>query len=243
MIDYYRGSIFCMRKDREQALKLRLKGASYNEITSLLGIPKSTLSTWFAHLQLSPKAQEKLKLKAYLPARDALIRHNKRQTKDAILRAKTIRSLSSKQIKPLTHEVLFILGISLYWAEGYKLSAKRQGRELTSHPISLTNSDPQLIKIFIRFLKEICHVDESKMKAELRIYEHLNEKQLLHYWQDVTGIPLANFHKTYYGISKSSQGKRPFNRLPYGTICIRVYNTRLFHTIMGWIEGLKTVTL
>lgn len=228
-----------MRKDREQALKLRLKGASYNEITSVLNIPKSTLSTWFAHLQLSSEAQEKLKLKAYLPSRDALIRRNKRQTKDAILRAKTIRSLSRMQIRPLTHDTLFMIGISLYWAEGYKLSAKRQGRELTSHPVSLSNSDPVLIKIFIRFLKEICLVNESRIKAELRIYEHLNEKQLLCYWQEITGLPSENFHKTYYGVSKSSQGKRPFNRLPNGTICIRVCDTRLFHTIMGWIEGLK----
>ena len=44
-----------MRLDKNQALKLRLLGKSYNEINKALGVPKATLSDWFADLQLSKK--------------------------------------------------------------------------------------------------------------------------------------------------------------------------------------------
>ena len=35
-------------------------------------------------------------------------------------------------------------------------------------------------------------------------------------------------------------GKRPFNRLPFGVIQVRISNTNLFHKIMGWIEGVRS---
>ena len=36
-----------MRKDKKKAISLRLSGKSYNEISTKLGVPKSTLSSWF----------------------------------------------------------------------------------------------------------------------------------------------------------------------------------------------------
>jgi alkanesulfonate monooxygenase SsuD/methylene tetrahydromethanopterin reductase-like flavin-dependent oxidoreductase (luciferase family) len=93
-------------------------------------------------------------------------------------------------------------------------------------------------EIFLRFLREICMVPDSKISANIRIFEHQNANQLLQFWQKTTKIPLSKFHKFYYGVSKSSLGKRPFNILPYGTIQIVVGDTKLYHKIMGWIKGL-----
>ena len=130
-------------------------------------------------------------------------------------------------------------GVSLYWAEGYKRPVIRNGRELTHHVVSLTNSDPQLINLFLRFLREICNMPEEKIYANLRIFEHQNEINLLNYWSGLTKIPKQRFDKVYKGISKSSLGKKPFNSLPHGTIQIRVGDTKLFHRIIGWIDGMK----
>ena len=66
----------------------------------------------------------------------------------------------------------------------------------------------------------------------------MNEEELLKFWHKITNVSLKKFQKTYYGVSKSSQHKRLFNRLQYGTLAIRVNDTNLFHKIMGWIEGL-----
>jgi len=103
----------------------------------------------------------------------------------------------------------------------------------------LTNSDPHIIKIFIRFLKDICLIPQERLAANLRIFKHQNPETLLNFWSEVTKIPRGRFDKIYIGISKSSLSKKPYNSLPHGTIQIRVGDTKLFHKIMGWIDGMK----
>ena len=227
-----------MRKDRVAALKLRLEGKSYNEISRSFGVPKSTLSSWFSGLQLSNKAVDRIQKRVARGALQGLLKRNRNQTHIAIQRMHQIRAEARSTISSITHNELLLIGTSLYWAEGYKRLMVRGGRELTHHPVALTNSDPKLVAIFLRFLREICAVPDEKIHADIRIYEHMNANELLKFWQKVTDLPEGNFSKLYYGVSKSSAEKRPFNRLPYGTIVIRVNNTNLFHKIIGWIEGL-----
>lgn len=230
-----------MRNDRQKAFKLRLGGKSYREIGEVLGVPKSTLSGWFSNLVLSEHIRNKVESRGRKKAIEALIKRNKNQTHLAIARMREIRQNAMQSIKGISPDELMILGSSLYWAEGYKRPIVRNGREVTHHVVSLTNSDPYLVKIFLKFLSEFCEVPETKIKASIRIFQHQNEYELLRYWQKETKILPDNFRKTYYGVSKSSMGKRPFNRLPYGTIQVTVANTRLFHRIMGYIEGIKNL--
>jgi len=161
------------------------------------------------------------------------------QTHLAQRRARQARKESKKEIGSLSKRDIFIMGVSLYWAEGYKRPVIRNGKVRTSHIVSLTNSDPNLIKSFLRFLREICLVDEEKIIANLRIFEHQNEAYLLDFWSKATNIDINRFRKTYVGPSISSKGKRPFNILPYGTLQIGIGNTNLYHKIMGWIDGLN----
>ena len=230
-----------MRNDKQKALKLRLTGKSYGEIQTILKVPKSTLSGWFFNLALSGSIRDKIEKRGRKKSIAALISHNKQQTPLAVARARETRQNAASAIKDLSKNELLVLGIALYWAEGYKRPIVRNGREATYHVVSLTNSDPFLVKTFLKFLREYCEVAEQKIKASIRIFQHQNEQFLLRYWQQQTRIPFQNFKKTYYGISKSSLGKRPFNRLPYGTIQIVVADTQLFHRIMGYIEGLKKI--
>jgi|SRR3989338_723284 len=228
-----------MRKDKNTALSLRLRGKSYSEIYRTIGVPKSTLSGWLSGVVLSSKLRERIERRAYHKSIAGLIKRNKNQTLLAKKRALETRHRAASELKELSKSELLHLGIALYWAEGYKRLLVRNGRELTHHVVSLTNSDPTLVKLFLKFLREYCAVPEKKIKASIRIFQHQNEKELLNFWQKETEIPIENFKKTYYGISKSSLGKRPYNRLPYGTIQIVVADTALFHRIMGYIEGLK----
>ena len=229
-----------MRQDKGKALKLRLQGRSYNEINKTLGVPKATLSDWFIGLELSEKAKERIKKRVYEKSVIGLIKRNKLQTHIAQQKARKIREIAKKEIEQLSKKELLLIGIALYWAEGYKRPIIKNGKIRTYHPVSMTNSDPNLIKIFIRFLREVCEVPEEKITANLRIYEHQNENYLLEFWSKLTDIPYSKFEKFYYGVSKSSLGKRPYNILPYGTIQIRINNSDLYHKIMGWIEGLQT---
>ncbi|PIR88956.1 MAG: hypothetical protein COU07_03625 [Candidatus Harrisonbacteria bacterium CG10_big_fil_rev_8_21_14_0_10_40_38] len=228
-----------MRKDKESAIKLRLLGKSYREINESIGVPKSTLSDWLSKIILSKNTLEKINKRTQKKSLKALIKRNKYQTIQAQKRALELKKEGASEITNFSKKDLLIAGTALYWAEGYKRQKTRNGRPLTSHPVSLTNSDPILIKVFLKFLIEIYNIPKKDIKLSIRIFEHQNEEELIKFWQNITNFPRENFKKSYYGISKSSLNKRPFNRLPYGTLEVRVNNTKLYHKIMGHIEGIK----
>ena len=228
-----------MNVKKNQALKLRLQGYSYGEIRTKLGIPKSTLSTWFSELKLPEEIWNKIFNKGRKKSIECLIKRNKRQTPLAIKRALIIQKQAQQEIDHLSKHDLLILGISLYWTEGYKRPMVRNGKTKTFHSVSFTNSDPYLIQLFLRFIREICKVPEEKIRVSIRAYKHQNLKEIQSFWIKVTHIKKENFGKIYLGISKSSLGKRPFNRLQFGTIQIRIGSTALYNKIMGWIEGIK----
>lgn len=229
-----------MNPVREQAFKMRLKGHSYNEIHAALGVPKSTMNGWFRHVVLSDKAIARLKARTLQGTINAFVKRNKLQTHHAEVRAREARAAGKKEIPNLTIHDLKIIGAALYWAEGYKRLKIRDGKERVGHPIALVNSDPDMIRLFIRFLKEIMHVESAKITASMRLYAHISEEAARRHWLEVTGLPHEQFRKTTWLVSGASKGVRPYNRLPWGTLHIQVSNTREFHRLIGMIEGVKS---
>ena len=69
------------------------------------------------------------------------------------------------------------------------------------------------------------------------IYPNINPQKSINYWQNVTKIPIENF-RTQMAISRSSQGKRPWNLLPNGTVQVRVSKRQDFFKIRGLIDGI-----
>lgn len=228
-----------IKEKRQLALSLRLEGKSYSEIQAIISVSKSTLSEWLSGIVLSGSIKERLSRRTQKNSLQALIKRNKQQTTLAQARAKLEQEIGSNQIRHLSARDIGLIGIALYWAEGHKRLLNRNGRDVTYHPISLSNADPKLIKIFIRFLQEYLSVPIEKIKAELRAFPHQNHEELITFWQEQTGIPSTNFTKIYTGVSRASLGKRPFQRLPYGILQIRVADTKLFHRLIGSIEGMQ----
>lgn len=228
------------RVDKQKALRLRLQGKTYTDIQKELApISKATLSLWLKDVVLSQEAKNVLSSRTKEKSLAGMSRWSKMQTVIARKNVKNIKNTAARDIKNISDRELIILAAALYWAEGYKRPRKNHGREIVSHDISLTNSDPKLAMAFLKCMTRICKIDISHVKANIRIFEHMNENTAVEYWSSQLGIPKGNFTKTYVGLSKSSMGKRPFNRLPHGIVQIRIDNTDLFYKIMGWIEGIK----
>lgn len=228
-------------KVRNEAFKLRRLGQSYNEINKKLGIPKSTLSGWFANMSLSELAIKRLEARKRAGTA-VLIKRNKAQTHLARKRASLIRSISKTELDAhvLTKEDLLLVGLSLYWGEGYKRIKRKDGREIYNHPIQLTNSDPVLARAFVRFLNEVMDIPLEKIKMSLRLYDHINKEAALKYWLKQTGLPRSCYLSTTKLISVASQRKKPYNSLPFGTVELRINDTERFHRLMGWLDGLKS---
>lgn len=215
-----------------------MAGKSYTEIHRFLKVPKSTLSAWFSTLEIPPEAQARINKRAYEKSVLSLLKRNREQTVIAQARAKSTRELAIKDIGVLSKRDILIAGIALYWAEGHKRPIFVNGKIKTHHPVSLTSSDPKLIALFAKFLREVCEVKDEKISVGLRFFEHQDPAYLLDFWQKIVKLPPDRFQKVIQTKSISSKGVRPYNTLPYGIIQIRVGDTPLFHKIMGWIDGL-----
>lgn len=120
----------------------------------------------------------------------------------------------------------------LYWAEGSK-KGKRY--------VSFSNSDPRIIKVMMRFFREICEVPDNKFRGHIHTHSHLNTKTAEDYWSNVAKIPLRQFFKTYSKPSKASKGK--MDALPYGTLDVSIGNVKVFLNIMGWIDKISQILL
>jgi len=125
-------------------------------------------------------------------------------------------------------EELKLIGIVLYLGEGGK-TERGTAR--------LSNADPAVIKIMMRFFREVCGVQEGKFRGNVHTFAHADVEKTEKYWSKVTGIPRNQFQKTYIKASSASLKKR--YTLPYGTFSINVSDTQLFLIIMGWIEKIK----
>ena len=103
--------------------------------------------------------------------------------------------------------------------------------------VSISNSDPLLIIIMMRFFREICLVPDKKFRGHIHTFAHANIEQTEKYWSKVTKIPRNQIYKKYTKQSSASLQKR--NKLPLGTISIYVCEMRLFLIIMCWVEKIK----
>ena len=228
------------RVDKQKALRLRLQGKTYADIQKELGgASKATLSLWLKDLVLSQAARDALDARTKEKSFAGITKWSKSQSAAAVKRRDATKKLAVAEIGELSGRELIIVGAALYWAEGYKRSLRRNGRELISHYVSFTNADPAMAKVFLRCMIGVCGVEVSKIKVQVRIFKHHNANEVINNRSGELRIPKENFMKTYASVSPSSGGKRPYNRLPYGVIQIRINSTDLFHRIMGWIEGLQ----
>ena len=128
-----------------------------------------------------------------------------------------------KELKTKEDFELFTLGVGLYIGEGSK----------TKDSVALANSDSRIIKAFLKFLRELCGVDEAKIKTELNIFDDVDLEAAIDYWMEVTQIPKSRFGKP---IVRKSRGGTYKNKSKYGTLTINVCNTKLLAKILSWCD-------
>lgn len=127
-------------------------------------------------------------------------------------------------------EKLRIMGIMLYWGEGTK----------AGNSVAFSNSDPDMIIIFLKFLREICRVDEKRLRLLLHLYLDQNEINMKHFWSNITDISLSQFSKTF--IHKQKRGTyKKISR--YGTISLRYSDKELLNTINNWLAEYRNASV
>jgi len=120
----------------------------------------------------------------------------------------------------------------LYACEGTKARRDYRYKNHYIYSIELTNSDPKIIKTFSLFLKKIIRADWNRVRGQLFIYPDLNESGLMHYWSEITDIPINQFQKNI--VLQAKNGK--FKANPLGTFKIRYSCKSDFLKVQSMIE-------
>lgn len=129
---------------------------------------------------------------------------------------------------------LKLIGATIWWAEGSKSRRDKRWPKAVSYPIELTNTNPVMITLFIRYLIEVVGVPAEMLKLQLQVHENDNKGELEEYWSSVTGIPKERFNKTIV---------RPKGRKPEktkGTCKIRCYSKEFYAKIQSDLNEVLT---
>lgn len=227
-----------MAKSREKQLarEMRREGKSIREIASVLSISRSSASIWCRDVSLTKSQIAALIEKDRVggeKGRMVAASLAKQRKNERVLRNK---SRGYARVGDISNRELFLIGVSLYWAEGSKSTQ--------SERFSFVNSDPNMINIMLRWLQECMLIDIKDIVCRVGINEiHIERiKMVEEYWSSITNIPLSQFKKASIKKVVNKKSYENFNR-HYGTLCLIVKKgTKLLYEMLGSIDGLSNIS-
>ncbi len=117
-------------------------------------------------------------------------------------------------------------GLGLYWGEGTKANPTA---------VRLGNTDPALLRKFIKFLIEICGVSEGRIRYGLQIFEDINPENAVAYWLKELNITREQFLPTI--VVSPSQGKGTYRKKSeYGVVTVYFNNKKLRDILVGMLK-------
>jgi hypothetical protein len=196
---------------KKKAALLHRKGVAYEVIREKLGIPKSTLSTWFGKNPRTPS--DRKKQRAHLARIRVLASEAKHRIRQE--RLKHVSAMGVKEAHRVdlsdraTAKALLAM---LYWAEGAK--------DEKAGSVKFANTDPALALLFIKLLRSAYALDEKKFRVRLHLHHYHSHRASLDFWSKLLQVPKSQFGKIH--VKKRGAHKR-FRR-NFSGICFIVYH-------------------
>jgi len=121
---------------------------------------------------------------------------------------------------------LLIGAVMLYYGEGAK----------TGVTVDMANSDGYVIKLFLKFLRKICRVDEQRLRFYLYCFSDQNSDILIKHWSNQLSVEIKQFTKPYVR-STLNRGNRS---MPYGVLHVRYSDKKLLIKILSLCSEIIT---
>ncbi|MFH2063164.1 MAG: hypothetical protein ABIJ46_03355 [bacterium] len=99
----------------------------------------------------------------------------------------SIREIDSKNGKMSVGDWRMLAAV-LYWCEGEKG---------LSSTLTFANSDPAMVSLFLKSLKNGFDVDLGKFRALVHVHEYHDLDEVRAFWSDITGLSENQFHREY----------------------------------------------
>jgi len=199
---------------RQQARKLRQQGLPITEIAQKLDVSKGSVSGWVRDIELTETQKQAIKEKQYRWGA---------QTNRENARKQRASYQQQGRLKAAEGDPLHLMGCMLYWAEGAK--AKR-------NTIHFANSDPHMIQLFVRFLRESLHIPDAMFRLQIHCHNPDDIEHIQHYWLNLLQLPSRCLHKTQ--VKQGSDTRK--NRLQNGVCAVIVNSSEHTQHIYGAIQ-------
>lgn len=190
----------------KQIKLLRQKGYSLPEIKKVVNVGHGSVFRYIQGVEILPEYRK--------------IWHSKRggSFKRMKLAEKKAEEKADEYIVRLSEKEKLIFLSALYWGEGSK------------GDFGLTNSDPDLIKVFVLGLKEVFKISTDRLRISIRIYRDLDKDKCLKFWSKITEVPVSKF------VSVNVLDGKKNGKLLYGMCRVRVTKGA---DVLKYIRALK----
>jgi transposase len=213
-----------------RARELREQGLNYEEIAAALGVSKSSISLWVRDMPRPERlSYEECRKRAAEGSR--LYWETERPVREA--RREEVRAAAAGQIGTLSKREILIAGAIAYWCEGAKTKPhRRQDR------VVFVNSDPALIRFFLRFLDTV-GIGREDLTYRVHIHESADVPGAERFWQRVTQADPRQFRRTVLKTHNPRTVRTNVGDDYHG--CLRVEVRRsanLYRQIEGWSSAI-----
>lgn len=223
-------------KEKSLAIKLRKEGKTYNEILEVVPVAKSTLSLWLREVGLASKQKQRItKKKREAQLKGAARRHEMRLTQ-----IEEINRVCKGDIGSVSERDLLLLGTALYWAEGSKQKA-----HAPSVGVSFANSDPEMIRLFMLWLRKIAKVKDDEMTITIHLHKnHIHRyEQVKDFWLSVTGLTEDVLTKPVIKKHNPKTVRKNASEEYQGLVSIYVRKSVVLNRkIFGWVYAIIAAT-
>lgn len=206
----------------EQAIGLRKRGFTLEEIAKYCDIAKSTASKWLKDKDFSRQITKQNTKRAGAENAKRLKLVNKARKGERNNRyAEAIRSADTEYRHYKTNS-LFTAGIMLYMGSGDHKDDRL---------IRIASAKMDIHRIFIRFAQDYLGIDKKQLHFWILLYPDLSEEICMKKWHKATTIPFSQFYK-----NQVIQGKSKKKTLHYGVGNTIIGSTVLKVKLNRWIE-------
>lgn len=100
-----------------------------------------------------------------------------------------------------------IIGLIIWRTEGTKAYKRKEYKNTWVYNIDVTNTNSEIIALFLNFLRNDVGLDESRLKLQLQIHDGDNQEEVEKFWSKLTKIPRNRFTKTIIRPTGNKIGK------------------------------------
>lgn len=206
-----------MQSGPEAARWLRARGWSLMEIHRHLGVPTSTASQW---------CREVIDLPGNFVSAPREVRALTAERRER--RRREDKAAASAAVGPVSDREVVLTAAIAYWCEGSK-DKPYDRREW----LSFVNSDPGLIRLWMRFL-DLMDVAVERRRLRVLIHETGDLAESTAFWSDVAGVSASSFGKPTIKRHRPRTNRRNVGPDYHGCLCVTVASSaRLYRVVEG----------